>query len=73
MDSLGFVSLPQNWNNGMMEYWTVGFFRCSFNKNRITLHIKQNSQSFNTHISRTHYPIIPIFQHSNSERSELSS
>ena len=26
-----------------------------------------------THFARTHYSIIPLFQHSNCERSELSS
>jgi hypothetical protein len=48
MDSIGFISLLQNWNDGTMEYWNVGFLKCGFIlKNRITFNIEQNSQSLN--------------------------
>jgi hypothetical protein len=49
--------------NGRMEYWNIGI-----------LGIKAEINHFNCKkLLQTHYSIIPLFQHSNCERSELSS
>jgi len=49
--------MPLPWNDGMMEYWNVDF----------------KFEIFQTpHCPKTHYSTIPLFHHSNSERSELT-
>jgi len=58
--------LPRIWNNGILEYWNTGrlvskrilsIFNFIFNTN-FTINPK-------LHYPRTHYSIIPLFQHSN--------
>jgi hypothetical protein len=60
-----------------MECWNIGMLiqKRSFSSSIITnFHVKKNFASKPmSHFTKTHYSIIPVFQHSNCERSELSS
>ncbi|RZB36595.1 MAG: hypothetical protein SRB2_02091 [Desulfobacteraceae bacterium Eth-SRB2] len=63
MISLRFECLPRIWNNGIVEFWKVGFKRilASFN------FIVNTNFTINPilHYPITHYSIIPAFHHSN--------
>jgi hypothetical protein len=66
--------LPRTWNNGIMELWNVVFkgifllFETFPPMSTINFSNVPTSQ-----FPKTQYSIIPLFQHSNYEQSELSS
>ena len=56
-------NLPRKWNNGMVEYWNIGFIVNPADGGTINPTL---------HYPRTHYSTITLFHHSNCERSELT-
>ena len=57
-----------------MECWNIGTLSIEGSYTFINLPVKSHfANKPLSHFPRTHYSIIPVFQHSNCERSELSS
>ncbi len=78
--------MQPKWNDGMVEYWNVDLNKevthLLMRLRRINLPIKSDFANPSPcprqvhplfHFPITHYSIIPVFQYSNCERSELSS
>jgi hypothetical protein len=55
----------------MLERWNIGFKRKLSIFKFLTIVIFNMKPS--SHLSKTHHSIDPLFQHSNCERSEISS
>ena len=61
------IYLTQTWNNGMMEYWNDDLKKMTF---LYLIPVKKNFTI--TQLSIFPETNIPLFQHSNCERSELT-
>jgi len=57
----------------MMERWNIGFQKDTIHFNFIVNPAGGGTINPTLHYPRTHYSTIPLFHHSNCERSELSS
>ena len=57
----------------MLERWNIGFQKDTSHFNFIVNPAGGGTINPTLHYPRTHYSTIPLFQHSNCERSELSS
>ena len=67
---LGFPNFPRKWNNGIVERWNIGFQKDNSQFNFIVNPAGGGTINPTLHYPRTHYSIIPLFHHSNCERSE---
>jgi len=63
--------LPRTWNNGIMEYWNVDLKEEPLTTNMLAPMSRVIFPM--SYLPKAHYSIIPVFQYSNCERSELSS
>ena len=57
----------------MVERWNIGFQKDISHFNFIANPVGGGAINPTLHYPRTHYSTIPVFHHSNRERSELSS
>ena len=70
---MGPPNMPQKWNNGRVECWNIGFQKDINHFKFIVNPAGGGTINPTLHHPRTHYSTIPLFHHSNCERSELSS
>jgi hypothetical protein len=66
------LNSPRKWNNGMVEHWNIGFQKDISHFNFIANPVGGGTINPTLHYPRTHYSYIPVFHHSNCERSELT-
>jgi len=59
--------MPYPWNDGIVEYWNVGFYKDIIIFSKLLVMLTSN------HYPRTHYSILPAFQYSNWVKLSLGS